>query len=264
MPSTPIRAGDLTVEVVRPAEPTKRPPVLLLHGLFGGAWMWERYQVFLARHGYESHALNLRGSAGSRPVADIGPVRFSDYLTDALEMAGRLENPFVIGHSLGGLLAQKVAEAGRARALVLITPAPPRGIPVVSWLLLRKQLKYARQMLLAQPILPNRDDANAIIFNRTPREQADVDYLRLRPDSGRVALELSVGVVGVREQQVTVPVLVQSARDDCFVVPRVVRAVARKYGADLREYDHFGHMLISEPGWEGPAADVVQWLDARR
>jgi pimeloyl-ACP methyl ester carboxylesterase len=35
------RVGDLTVFVERAASPNGKPPVLLIHGMFGGAWYWE-------------------------------------------------------------------------------------------------------------------------------------------------------------------------------------------------------------------------------
>ncbi len=62
------RVGDLTIFVERPASPKGKPPVLLIHGMFLGAWCWDKYQAQLAQSGYESHAMNLRGHHGSRPV----------------------------------------------------------------------------------------------------------------------------------------------------------------------------------------------------
>ena len=78
------RVGDLTVAVERPAAPTRKPPVLLIHGMFGGAWYWESYQALLARHGFESHAINLRGHLGSRPVPDIGKVSMDEYVVEGI------------------------------------------------------------------------------------------------------------------------------------------------------------------------------------
>jgi len=54
------RVDDLAVAIQRPPTNEGKPPVLLIHGMFGGAWYWEDYQNLLARHGYESHAINLR------------------------------------------------------------------------------------------------------------------------------------------------------------------------------------------------------------
>lgn len=258
------RVGELTVAVERPLTPGAKPPVLLVHGIFSGAWQWERYQELLARHGYESHAVNLRGRAGSRPVDDIGRVRLRDYVEDALAVARTLGNPLVIGHSMGGLIAQKVAEAGACRALVLIASAPPRWIPALNSVLLSRLVKYMKELVLFQPLFPARDDADILMFNRTPPADADRDYRMLVPDSGRAGFELAFGVEAVHPPRITAPVLVQSGRDDHFVAPRVARALADKYGAELRMYENFAHHIITEPGWEGPAADVVEWLDARR
>lgn len=255
------RVGDLTVSVERPASASSKPPVLLIHGMFGGAWYWENYQSLLARRGYESHALNLRGHHGSRPVPDIGKVSLRDYVADGLEVARALRNPIVIGHSMGGLVAQKIAEAGAARALVLLASAPPRWIPVLSWLLLRKQVKYVPALLLHKPIRPHRGDADAVMFNRTPVADRDKFFSRLVPESGKAGFELSAGAIAVHQWRVTSPVLVVTGTDDQFVVPRVARALARKYKATRREYRSFAHHIMTEPGWEAPCAEIVEWLD---
>ena len=238
-----------------------KPPILLIHGMFGGAWYWADYQAFLAAHGYDSHAINLRGHHGSRPVPDIGKVPLKAYVADAIEIARALGNPIVIGHSMGGLIAQKVAEAGECRALVLLSSAPPRWIPVASWLLLRKELKYAGELLAHRPMLPDRGDADDLMFNRTPIPDRDAFYARLVPESGRAGFDLAFGVVAVNAARVTAPTLVVTGTDDRFVVPRVARALARKYHAPLRTHRSFAHHIMSEPGWERPASDVVAWLD---
>jgi non-heme chloroperoxidase len=255
------KVGDLTVVVERPSARAAKPPVVLIHGMFGGAWMWENYQSLLATHGYETHALNLRGHHGSRPVPDIGKVSLGDYVDDALEVARTLERPIIVGHSMGGLVAQKVAEAGVGQATVLISSAPPRWIPVASWLLLRKQVKFIWKLLRSEPLTPDRGDLDDLVFNRTPVAERGPAFARLVPDSGLAGLGLSIGSIAVSESRVTAPVLVMTGLDDQFVVPRVARALAKKYGAPLREYRSFAHQIIVEPGWEGPCGDMIAWMD---
>jgi pimeloyl-ACP methyl ester carboxylesterase len=261
-----VAAGksDLNVVIARPATPTTRPPVLLIHGLCAGAWMWQNYQTRLAAAGYESHALNLRGHHGGRPVRDIGKVAMSDYVDDALEVARSLNNPIVIGHSMGGLIAQKVAEAGVGRALVLIASAPPRWIPIASAKLVMRQLKFMPQLFLFRPILPDRSDADVLMFNRTPLADRDAQYPLLVPDSGRAGFEMSFGVVAVNAQRVTAPTLVVTGLDDQFIVPRIARAEARKYRATLKEFPTHAHHIITEPGWEKPCDEIILWLNERR
>lgn len=257
-------ASDLKVLVSRPSTPTARPPVLLVHGLCAGAWMWENYQSRLAAAGYSSHAIELRGHHGSRPVPDIGKVSINEYVEDALAVAKTLDNPIVIGHSMGGLIAQKVAEAGACRALALISSAPPRWIPVVSLTLLRRQLKHMHELLLRRPIIPDRADADVLMFNRTPLADRDAQYARLVPDSGRAGFEITFGGIDVQEQRVTAPTLVVTGLDDQLVVPRVARALARKYRATLKEFPTHAHQIITEPGWEEPCDKIILWLNERR
>jgi pimeloyl-ACP methyl ester carboxylesterase len=255
------RVSDLTILVERPGSQNGKPPVLLIHGMFGGAWYWEKYQGYLAQSGYESHAINLRGHHDSRPVQDIGKVSLEDYVADALEVAATLKNPIVMGHSMGGLIAQKIAEAGKCCATVLVASAPPRWIPLANWLLLKKQVRHARALILSEALLPDRKDADILLFNRMLQPDRDQFFARMAPESGRAGLQLSFGAIAVQESRVTAPMLVMTGLDDKFVVPRVARAIARKYGAELREYPGFAHNIITEPGWEGPCADAVAWLD---
>jgi non-heme chloroperoxidase len=255
------RVGDLTVAVERPASAVGKAPVVLIHGFCGGAWYWEAYQGLLAQRGYESHAINLRGHHGSRPVPNIGAVSVADYVADAREVVATLKNPIVIGHSMGGLIAQKLAEGGGCRAVVLMAAAPPRWIPIASWKLALSQLKYFGDMIASMPIVPARRDADTLMFNRTPTADRNAFFPRLVPDSGRAGLELSLGIMGVSASRVTAPMLVVSGTDDQFVVPRIARAISDKYRAPLKLYSSFAHHIMSEPGWEGPANDIVNWMD---
>ena len=100
------------------------------------------------------------------------------------------------------------------------------------------------------------------VFNRTPVADRDTFFAKLVPDSGKAGLQMSLGTIGVRESRVSAPVLVVTGRDDQFVVPRIAHALARKYKAPLKEYDSFAHHIMSEPGWERPAADIIAWMDS--
>lgn len=104
------------------------PPILCLHGMMAGAWQFEHFQLFVATRGYTSIALNLRGHHGSGSACDIGRVFLQDYIDDAISVARTLDRPIVIGQSMGGLLAQKVAEQLPLSALILVCSLPPQGV----------------------------------------------------------------------------------------------------------------------------------------
>lgn len=179
-----------------------RPPVLCVHGMFGGAWQFDGWLPLLADRCYEAHAVNLRGHHGSRTVVDHGKVTMRDFVEDALEVARVLGEPVVLGHSMGGLIVQKMAEAGAVRAAVLLCAAPPRGILATSPTLIGRQLKLLPAILCSRPMRANRSDADYLMFNRTLPAAADAIFARLVLESGTAGRDLTFGVVAVDESRV--------------------------------------------------------------
>ena len=274
--------SDLIVAVEQPSRPGTLPPVLLVPGLNAGAWVFERYQKFLLKQGYATYAINLRGRSGSRPVPDIGKVPFSAYVDDAIEVARAIAVehvtlpalgreapadaappsplPIVIGHSLGGLIAQRLAEEQLVRAAVLVCPAPPRGIPLLSWELVRRQPRYLPAMLSGQPLLPRFKDLTAVALNKVPPDERARMQGQFVADSGRAARDVMLGVP-VDARRIRCPMLVVSGAEDRYIPPRIVRRIARRYRAPFREYFGHAHMMPVEPGWETPLREMEHWLD---
>src|SRR5262245_21158011 len=101
-----------------------RPTLLYLHGAFVTHEPWRPWLERLGARGWPGLAPARRGRLGVGPARARG-LRIADYVEDTLRVIEALDPPpVVIGHSLGALLAQKVAEAGRCRAIVLVSPAP--------------------------------------------------------------------------------------------------------------------------------------------
>lgn len=251
----------LALHVVRPASPT-RAPMLLLHGMFGGAWYFEHYQRFFASRGHATYALDLRGHGESRNVERLGRVSMRDYIADAMTAARSLDRPIVIGHSMGGLLAQALAEADAVRAAVLLCAAPPRWISPLTWRLLRRMLPHVPALLSGRTLTGTLDDHLDLTLNCIPEQDRPALAARFGPESGHAALELAIGAIAIDERRVRCPVLSVAATDDHFVVPRVGRALAKKYRAALQIYDRHGHFLVVEPQWEVAAQGIAGWLDS--
>lgn len=255
----------LKVERAAPRVPEREHPIVFIHGMWGGSWMWDNYLGYFAGRGYTGYALNLRGHHGSRPVADIGRVPFADYLSDARGVVAALGHPILVGHSMGGLLVQKLAELGTPPAAVALTPAAPRGILPLSTLeLARLSLKHLPELLLSRPLAPTFDEADALLFGRIPPGDRRQMFERLVPESGRTTFDLAVKGVPVDAGRVRSPMLVVAGREDRATPARMVRKIARKYDAELRVYDDHAHMVLMEPGWEVVARDIAVWLDGAR
>ena len=109
-----------------------KPRLLFLHGAFATHACWRGWVAAFADRGWNATAASFRGRLGVGPERARG-VSLKDYLEDALQVIASLDQPpIVIGHSMGGLLAQKIAELGRCRAAVLLAPAPAGMLPAHS------------------------------------------------------------------------------------------------------------------------------------
>jgi len=255
-----IRIDDLTVMCARPPQATRRP-VLFVHGYFATASVFAAWLPFFASRGVPAFAVNLRGRAGSRMSYDLGRATMDDFVEDASKVARHLGAPVVVGHSMGGLIAQRLAERSEVHAAVLISPAPPRGISVMSPRLAIKQLKYLPAIFLSRKVAPAREDLREIVFNRVPPALQDPILDQLVPDSGRAGKEMSISGVPVDRERIRCPMLVIGARHDHFIPVSIAERVAKRYGAPIRILEGRGHMSVVEPGWEALAESVDQWIE---
>ena len=104
-------------------------PVILIHGAANSAGVWRFWQHELAKHGWRSEAIDLRGHGRAAPL-DLSSTSMANYAADvAARVAEQPTHPILVGWSMGGLVALMVAATGAARACVGLAPsAPARSI----------------------------------------------------------------------------------------------------------------------------------------
>lgn len=104
------------------------PELLLLGGLGGGAWSWFA-QVPFFRTFYRTITLDNRG--GGRSDLPPGPYRMADLAGDALALLDhlRVERTFVVGVSMGGMIAQELALLAPHRVAALVLACTHCGAP---------------------------------------------------------------------------------------------------------------------------------------
>jgi pimeloyl-ACP methyl ester carboxylesterase len=254
-----VTIGDLSALVHRPSTETGAP-LLFVHGYFGRAIAFERMMAWFASRGHLCCAPDLRGHGDSLPDCDLGRVSIYDYTADVVKIARAMDSPIIIGHSMGGLIAQLAATKSCARGIVLLAPAPPRGIPVISLRLAIAQVRYMPAIMRLRLVKPRRADLRELVVNRVPEKERELVLDMLVPDSGRAGREMSILGVPVDRSLVTVPTLVIAGDEDLFIPLSRARRVAARYGAPIRVAAGRGHMLIIEPGFEQICEWIAEWL----
>ncbi len=248
--------------------------IVMIHGMWGGCWCWENYNCYFEEKNYQCFTPTLRYhdiDPKDKPAPELGKTSLIDYAQDLEEYIRDLdEKPLLMGHSMGGLLAQILAARGLAKGLILLTPSSPRGINAIKistmksfWSVISKW-GYWRK--------PNRLSFQATVYSLIhllPEADQEAAYKKFVYESGRAVFETglwlfdSKAATRVDESKVTCPVLVVSGAKDRMTPASVVRKVADKYSAvsTYKEFENHAHWVIGEPGWESIAEFVYNWIN---
>jgi pimeloyl-ACP methyl ester carboxylesterase len=247
----------------------------MIHGMWGTPAVWEAFRRRFEAEGYEAAAPALRhhGAPGSPAPAALGTTSLRDYAADLEAEIGALARPPVLmGHSMGGLLALLLAAKGLARALVLLAPATPTGLPQPRPALIRM---FARSLVRrgagARAHLPRRREADRGLFNLVPPERRAGLAEALVAESGRALMEIGFAAFDrgraarIDYDRIRCPVLIVVGGQDRIVRPASCRRLLARLGAgaDYLELADHAHWLMGEPGWEAVADACEEWIRRR-
>ena len=121
-------------EEIDRANESGRQPVAFVHGLWLLSSSWDRWRTLFESNGYATIAPGWPDDpetvAEARDHPDVFAHKMVQAVTDHyLEaIAALTRKPGVVGHSFGGLIAQKIAGVGASAVTVAVDPAPGRGV----------------------------------------------------------------------------------------------------------------------------------------
>lgn len=257
-PPVPIQLGNF--QGLHSPGGDDRPPVLCVHGAFSCPVQLAPLLEAFSAAGFSAYTFALRGHG---PGDRVDGARIADYVMDVLAMIRQLGRPpILVGHSMGGLIALKVAETGNCVGAALVAAAPPS--PIMATLpALPVFAKLLPRILLGATIVPPREDLRRIslrFVTDLARQQQILDTFV--PESGAALRDIILGAVKVDPMKIRVPLLYLIGAKDTLVPPWQMRSTARRYGATIREYPDGGHSLFVEPHGPRVLADLTAWCGA--
>lgn len=243
------------VEEVAPSNGTSKSPILFIHGGAHGSWTWEKFQPFFAEKGWRSLALNWfhHYRSDQLPMEVFLKRHLSDIVTEVEIVAKTLdETPIIVGHSMGGLVAQIYATKHPVKSLVLLAPCAPKSIGRA-----KVQVDFDLSKPWQAPPFPV---AKQMFFSGLSDEQAQKYYDLLSPESPQVVKEIIEYQVDVDLSKIQVPSLLIVGDQDTLCPKEQCLKLAQAIGADTEVFEGWGHNIALNPDWEKAARTITDWL----
>lgn len=256
-------------------------PVVLIHGLWMHASSWGPWVQLLAERGYAPVAPGWPGDADTVEATRADPSRMNGVgigdVTDhyAAVIEALPSPPIVIGHSFGGLIAQRLLSAGRARACVALGPAQFKGILGLPLAQVESVLPVLSRPWLKGRTWSHSHDSYAKNFaNGVSREESDRLYDEFTiPAPCRPLFQAGLANVSPHSEAVVDtkaergPLLLLAGSADRMVPAATVRAaydIWRKHNSGVTEFDVIdkrGHSFPADSGWRDAADRALAFLD---
>ncbi|RAU21334.1 alpha/beta hydrolase [Paramagnetospirillum kuznetsovii] len=247
--------------------PPARPPILFVHGSYCGAWVWaEKFMPFFAKAGFACHAVSLRGHGDSEGRYDHASL--DDYVSDVRRAMDHIGGRCIlIGHSMGGLVAQHVmAGESDVEAAVLLSSVPPSGLASSALHMSIFSPDVCIQFALLQSMGPSAVKGEiirkALFCDETPARDVAALLPRFQQESQRICVELlNPARPLLPKPRGAKPILVMGGDRDILVPSFALYETAAYFDADLEVLSGAPHGLMLDTLWWEPTADkTLQWL----
>jgi len=191
-----------------------------------------------------------------REGLNLRKARIRDYVDKVKAMV--TENDIVIGHSMGGLIVQKLAEETDIKGGVAICSAAPKGVKFRGGIVLASA-KYAPRVIMGKPFKEDYKYVKKYMLVGVKEEDARSIYEKLEKESALVTYELGMNRIAVDENKVNCPLLFIATKDDRLCAPELVKRVAEKYNAEYRLYKGCHHFFYND-SWRDIAEGIYDFI----
>jgi pimeloyl-ACP methyl ester carboxylesterase len=251
----------LSAERYPPAQAKFKSPLVLVHGVWSGAWCWQSWATHFCNLGWESLAIDLRRRSAQNPMGNLHNLSLSDCVKDLGEVIRSFSTPPVLlAMNLGALMALKVSEQTKPCALILVSPSAPGNLAAARS---RPQrllwLKYRLLILLSRPFRIDEKDFRAYFLRPLPENLQRSLSRQTVPESNALAREFLLPRAHLEVGSLSCPILVLGGSDDNITPAATTNRMAEWLSGEFREYPGQGHWLIEHDG-ENIVRDIHRWI----
>ena len=240
-----------------------QPTIILVHGAWHGAWCWDDVAEALRGQGFEVLVPDLPGHETYGSSARIWD-RLGSYVSHVDSLVQGVQGEVVVvGHSMGGLVAQRMLEKRTVRHGILVASVPRKGAGGAVARLAKhdaSQLVEATKSLSLYPLVDSDDRVRGHFFKEGANPSA-VKAAGAKIQNESLLAFLSLIVRWPQPSKVSTPMTVLGAtHDGIFTLPEQ-RDLAQAYGTELIEIDS-GHDIMLEPRYTELVDIIVERANA--
>ncbi|HEY8570646.1 alpha/beta hydrolase [Microbulbifer sp.] len=255
-----------------------KPPVLLIHGMWGTAVAMTEVKAAFEEQGYKVEALTLpfhqaKPTYDKAAKARLARASLQDYVDFIIARMRSYEvAPILVGHSMGGLLAQLVAERAPCEKVILLSSAAPGGINGWSWSMIRTLGRNLLLFPLWRRVTQLRLGNVRYGIANTQSTATQQQILQLSTyESGMATFQIGIGGLfpdgfsRVNADAVRCPVLVIGGSEDRITPMKIQQRIAAMYGqrAQLVEIPGTCHWTVGGSNFPKIRSAVFGWLENR-
>ena len=231
-----------------------KTPIILIHGTWGAANSWNSLKDDLSTLNLEviTPSLRYHDLPFDEAMKKVGDVSITDYVDDIIDVVQSLDQPpILLGHSLGCLIAQLVAERITVKGMILLGPAPTADIFQLYPTMIKSFARHFMQWgFWYKPMPPYKNTQYNLAMQQQSQALKDKVYRNSVPESGLVYTQMAFPELDPKQStkvdftKITGPILIITGSEDKMTVPKIAKDTARNYGQQARlimigDADHY-------------------------
>jgi alpha-beta hydrolase superfamily lysophospholipase len=257
-----------------------KTPVVFIHGLWLHASAWQPWADLFRENGYDPITPGWPGEPASVEAARADPEAVADFGIEAVtkHYARIIEQlpsaPILVGHSFGGMIAQKLLGQGIGLAAVAIDAAQFKGILPLPLSSLHATLPvFKKPGNKHHAVMLKADEFRYAFGNAVSEEESNQLFADWVVPSPALPLFEAASANFSLHSPATVdthnndrgPLLLVAGGKDHIVPEVITQAELKAYRhssavTELLEFPDRGHSLTVDAGWREVAESALDWL----